>query len=429
MNAPEASVGGKAMTKLAYDPSDGFVVHEWGTFTSVSGSDGALLPGLHHEEEDLPRFVADRMAVAKDRPDLAYNPAFQKMETPVTYFYAPAPIEVTAKVAFPKGIFTQWYPFVETMDPLVAEIGGKDRYTTPVADIPEHCRERWHLHDGLLDWAKIDVLAADAQVVLPGPVENTTWGFARRTRSNPLRIHRGDQPAQSNQVEKFLFYRGLGDLEFPVKVTIAGEVARIANADSVGAMGGLVLMRVTHDAAGFQSLGDLAPGETTSASIPEAKMAHGDFVPALKSALASRLVESGLFADEAQSMVDTWERSYFLTPGVRLLYLLPQATTDKTIPLTITPAPAKMTRTMVIRMELMPPSDERKLSVWLTALAGGAPEQQIEARRSFLGLGRFAQPHLTRAVALASSPAEKAAGEKLLDEIAQKRRWAPVAAE
>ena len=32
---------------------DGFVVHEWGTLTSVIGSDGSLLPGLHHEEEDL----------------------------------------------------------------------------------------------------------------------------------------------------------------------------------------------------------------------------------------------------------------------------------------------------------------------------------------------------------------------------------------
>ena len=32
-------------------------VHEWGTFTTVGGSDGGLLPGLEVEEEPLPGFV------------------------------------------------------------------------------------------------------------------------------------------------------------------------------------------------------------------------------------------------------------------------------------------------------------------------------------------------------------------------------------
>ena len=35
----------------------GFIVHEWGTFTTLAGSDGILLPGLYHEEEQLPNFV------------------------------------------------------------------------------------------------------------------------------------------------------------------------------------------------------------------------------------------------------------------------------------------------------------------------------------------------------------------------------------
>src|SRR5205085_10385406 len=34
-----------------------FVAHEWGTFTTLAGSDGTLLPGLYHEEERLPVFV------------------------------------------------------------------------------------------------------------------------------------------------------------------------------------------------------------------------------------------------------------------------------------------------------------------------------------------------------------------------------------
>ena len=35
----------------------GYELHEWGTFTTVSGSDGVLLTGLEVEEEKLPSFV------------------------------------------------------------------------------------------------------------------------------------------------------------------------------------------------------------------------------------------------------------------------------------------------------------------------------------------------------------------------------------
>ena len=34
-----------------------YTVHEWGTFTSVSSSDGRLMDGLYLEEEKLPGFV------------------------------------------------------------------------------------------------------------------------------------------------------------------------------------------------------------------------------------------------------------------------------------------------------------------------------------------------------------------------------------
>ncbi len=39
-------------------------MHEWGTDTVVVGSDGSLQRGLHHEEEDLPAFVYDRLTNA-----------------------------------------------------------------------------------------------------------------------------------------------------------------------------------------------------------------------------------------------------------------------------------------------------------------------------------------------------------------------------
>ena len=62
-------------------PASGLVVHEWGTFLSVQGADGATLGGMIDSEEKLPRFVRERDLNGRNRAGL-----LQKMETPVTYF-------------------------------------------------------------------------------------------------------------------------------------------------------------------------------------------------------------------------------------------------------------------------------------------------------------------------------------------------------
>src|SRR5262249_6869297 len=36
------------------------VIHEWGTFLGMSGSDGEVLDGMYHEEHALPSFVHAR---------------------------------------------------------------------------------------------------------------------------------------------------------------------------------------------------------------------------------------------------------------------------------------------------------------------------------------------------------------------------------
>ena len=122
---------------LAYD------AHEWGTFTSVVGTDGKIIQGLHHEEEALPNFVYDLSRVENRRVKTKKNdddepggdiplppttrgyyprsmdrmpiPTFteritQKMETPVIYFYSDKKVDVNVRVDFPNGIVSQWFP-------------------------------------------------------------------------------------------------------------------------------------------------------------------------------------------------------------------------------------------------------------------------------------------------------------------------------
>ena len=86
------------------------VAHEWGTFTSFSGSDGEAV-GFTPNNTDLPNFVY--------YPDNRYAKKGQRllqgglvsMETPVVYFYADRETKVSVNVDFPKGWITEWYPF------------------------------------------------------------------------------------------------------------------------------------------------------------------------------------------------------------------------------------------------------------------------------------------------------------------------------
>jgi hypothetical protein len=85
------------------------VVHEWGTFTSVAGSDGTMLAGLEVEEETLPRFVHAIGAFGPrvkgiERPVRGVT---VKMETPVLYFYSNEPLTVRVDVGFNGGSISQ----------------------------------------------------------------------------------------------------------------------------------------------------------------------------------------------------------------------------------------------------------------------------------------------------------------------------------
>ena len=113
---------------IAPDPTpqtDGLTVHEWGTYTSVQGSNGATLDGMQHEEEALPAFVAQRAATSNHEKGFEALPEAvnQKLETPVLYFYTASPMIVRATVDFPGGIISQWFPQASSYAP---EIGGFD---------------------------------------------------------------------------------------------------------------------------------------------------------------------------------------------------------------------------------------------------------------------------------------------------------------
>ncbi|MDC0747486.1 hypothetical protein [Polyangium mundeleinium] len=389
----------------------GFVVHEWGTDTVVVGSDGSLQRGLHHEEEDLPGFVYDRIR-AGTLPDA--TSVHVKMETPVTYFYSDKPMQARVQVAFPSGVLTQWYPAVASFYPWVAKANAVPNLLAdadPVLDpsFPWNgptCQEKHGaVGQGLLDWGEVEILPRGADVELPeASLDAFTWSHARAVDANAVRVTAVPTASGAPEAERFLFYRGLGNLTPPARVTAAANTVRVENT-LPDALGALFVVNVGEASGAFSVVpAGVLPGQTVDLEAPAlvAVKTLDVFVEALGEAVTTALDGAGLYHDESLAMVATWKRQWFRTPGLRVFYLAPQTWTDATLPLTVDPAPDHVTRVMMIRVEVITPD----LEAGDVAAAKGLsdPATEAAAKAHFLGLGRFAEPRLRRALGLLAEP-------------------------
>jgi hypothetical protein len=401
-----AAAGAPPVVEPTRYPGHGFIVHEWGTDTIVVGSDGSLQRGMHHEEEDLPAFVYDRLKAAR----LLSMPSVNvKMETPVTYFYSDVPLTVQAKVSFPQGLFTQWYPAVTAFAPAMAAPAAlapssPPDFADPILDVSfpfvsDMCRNKFSaVADGQLDWGTVSVLPRGSDVsakLTDAPLEKLGWSYARDVDANPVHVANGE-------TERFLFYRGLGDFELPVTVQSGGAGHLALTNGYVQPIGRVFVLNVGEKSADFtQHAAGIAPGATLNDVAPSLDGAPSldEYEGELSGAVTQALDATGLYHDEATAMVNTWKRQWFRTPGMRVLYLIPQTWTDASIPLHVTPAPEAMVRVMLIRVEIITPEQEGRDVAALKAFDTDA----ASAEAHFQALGRFAEPRLRRALSLSQS--------------------------
>jgi len=375
------------------------VMHEWGTFTSFAGSDGVNLDFRPLATNDLPRFVLTPFKQSGSSVFDISKDAFvarQRMETPVAYFYTDAPREVKVRVDFPQGQLTEWYPAVKRFESGLPNAQGGaagkafldwDKVRLLPAD----------------DFAKVRVRGANNQPVpatLPNSPEKYHYGRARETDSaivETVDANRG------SHFEKFLFYRGLGNFELPIKlVARGGDRFEITNTDA-DASGALLLVRIEKESVRFTRLDPIDPHATSEVGLP----AEGSTIEQLAEAMVRELVATGLYEKEALAMVNTWRSSWFGEDGTRLLYLLPAKLTEDLLPLTIQPAPDENVRVLVGRLETITPEDCQRL---IRALVGtgarSAPsDEQIEAKLQ--SLGRFAEPAIQFVISQTGDPSTR----------------------
>lgn len=336
-----------------------FTVHEWGTFTSLAGSNGVQLVGLTHDDEPLPKFVYHY-----NKQEKGFEGVMVKMETPVIYFYSKEERDVFVSVGFPKGVLTQWYPQVRSIAPAV---GDRE---------PE-------LKNGKLGWGLVHLFAPEKGTeLLEKTNDKEIWNFAREVDANILRVCGSgkDKKNDYNEAERFLFYRGLGNFELPLAASMNDDHTIQVINKSKDPLEGAVYIKVEKGNIFMNDAGAI-PGGAKLQMTADLKPAS---VEGAMDAVAKRITAAGLFDKEARAMVKTWRKSYFETEGLRILYIVPRALTDEILPLTLDPMPEKLTRVLVGRFDILTPSAEKRA------------EEQIKKVKTpaeaGAALGRFAEP-------------------------------------
>jgi hypothetical protein len=331
---------------------ENYTVHEWGTFTSVSTSEGVTLDGLYLEEEELPKFVHEfrmfDMRSIKAMPGQRAIPHMEgvniKMETPVLYFYSDKEREIDVNVKFKGGIINQWYPAAidkrnKSLDLQSAKINAMSKL-----DFTKNYTDS-------IDW-KVKVLSPDSYLSYTNKqnLETPTWVNPRFTDANMLQI--------GVEREKFIFYRGLARFKQPLKVTAQSAeqitLHNIAKED----IGFALVYEYTKDKKAKVWWTGKVSGNTETII----KKGEVNTDEAIYKRFLDGLVEAGLYKKEAAAMLETWRHSYFEKKGLRVFWVVPRKFTDEILPLKLSPAPKNLERVLVGRTEVLTPEFEQKIA-------------------------------------------------------------------
>jgi hypothetical protein len=342
-------------------------VHEWGTITTVHAATGTpqgklnkiqpdeVLPDFVHRYEPSstrqePKLRLGKSPLVPGRPDVT-----MRLETPVIYFYPGGPMNspVNVTVRFRGGVLNEYYPDAE---PAIAVDMQRIREKMDARVI-----RTW---DGRmlnnyvvssLSWKGLKLVTD----IRPPVTSSLVWRAPREVRATGVSTAAGES-------ERYVFYRGVAHLDALLQtqltpaelrlnaparlVWLKGKSANIprtwyASIRSDGTVAyrehGTLTLRAENPGAPLGRLNRFEPSDYDAANLGR-----------LRASMKLELVAQGLFEDEAQAMLNTWQASYFEKPGARVFYIVPKEWTNYFLPLEIS-VPAEVTRVIVGRVDLL----------------------------------------------------------------------------
>lgn len=354
--------------------ADRLAVHEWGTFTAFQNEAGEALRRINTDDEPVPEFVHQLVKIPQDvklypptemvlghqQFSQGATPAdlrvTMRLETPVLYFHLPpglSSMTLDVEVGFQRGFLTQFFPQA------AATVNGQPPKQT---EFPQG-----QPIESALKWFGVRL----GQAGSPPQTTDPVWLAPRNVKSAAVTV--------DGESEQFLFYRGVGTLESPLRVIRHPDQlleVRI-NPSALQSING---SSAANDRTAWQQMAlrrswwfvEVRPDGRVAYRQPrphfdgdahQLSMIAGTFsdeefsedhLSELQSDMRKALIGDGLNTDEADALLNTWQLSYFRSPGQRLFYLVPRHWTDAVIPLRLS-VPTDIARVMVGRVELVTP--------------------------------------------------------------------------
>ena len=175
----------------------------------------------------------------------------------------------------------------------------------------------------------------------------------------------------------------------------------------------LFILQIRGPVARLTRINHVRNGEPRSIKLSRDEKPAVEIRQEIADAIRDALVSEGLYGPEAAAMVETWRDSWFGEQGLRVLYVLPRTWADRTLPLSIEPAPKDIVRVMVGRAEIITPSMEWDLMKQIVKFSEG--DSEAVARLQALGMGRFADAAVRRMLGRTPSPDFSRAAWNLLE--------------
>lgn len=340
------------------------VVHEWGTITTQHTVDGTaqgklnridaadVLPAFVHRYEPEQTQSNKQMWFAKNvatgRPDVT-----MRLETPVIYFYGvggSAPFDV--RVQLRGGVLNEFYPRAETS--LMVDSG---RLNAKMAARVLKPNEPFNLDNYLLGTLAWSAVAMNPAARVP-QTSDVVWTAPRNVAASKVAV--------GGEGEHFLFYRGVAHLDALLSTAHSQGKVRLSAPRNLHWLSAerMTIARVwLVDVRADGTLAFAARERLTiaknapSAALGEInRFAATDYAQgraaALRQSMKSELTAAGLYDDEAEAMLATWNASYFQKPGLRVFYMVPRAWIDYFLPLELS-VPHEATRVLVGRIDLI----------------------------------------------------------------------------
>ena len=367
------------VTSVAYADLE---VHEWGSIHIVTGTDKVTVGDISDDQSDLPPFVDVWRKQAVVGPVI--------MKKPILYFYTDKPTKLRVTVRFPQGIFTQWWPKVQSFYPSPRQRGRA------VA-----------LKNGSLSWSVKAEPSKKYDRSMPMMKNHPWWETARDVDAATLVSSKGG-------IEKFLFYRGAGEFKptLTAKVDDQGKFV-MANTNEA----------TSRDVYAIHAEKNAEPiihyYTAVTKGVRSEKVVLGSVAAAAKH-MRGKLEARGLFAKEAAGMVKIWQQEMLEDTGHRVLYMMTQAEIDKFIPLHVTPKPDRQVRVMMIILECLSPAVKAKINLLIKKLGSQVLMDRKAAEKELIETGRVGEAVLRSAYAVAKDPEVKGRLKTVIEKVTPK---------